>query len=99
MSRKGKKWNASRPLRPAEDFGVYDERTSPKRRTHITQAVEVTPGRVVEISYDTTTHEFFALGFHQESRLKLIDMILDDWLLTESVTEVMGGRRELGEEA
>ncbi len=94
MSEHKKQWNAKRPLRESEDYGVYE-----LRHLRTTQTLELAPGRFVEIRFDPSTREYVALGLRGDSRLAVINKILDDWLLTESVEEVLGGRRELGEAA
>jgi L-ribulose-5-phosphate 3-epimerase UlaE len=97
MSRgKKQQWTKNRPLRPAEDFGVYDEQLGQRQKwcPRTTQTLELAPGRFVEISFDPSTREYAALSLRGESRLALIDKILDEWLKVETVEEVLGGPRQ-----
>lgn len=86
------RWSAknSRPFKSSKDFGVWGG-IGRNWRTPKAQKIEVSPGRVVEFVYDPVSRLHSALRFCNESRLALIDMILDDWMARETVEEVLGG--------
>jgi hypothetical protein len=66
---------SSRPYTSSENFEIGDKR---KHRS-ATQTVEVLPERFVEVTFDPSTRQYIALGLRAQSRLELIDLILDDW--------------------
>jgi hypothetical protein len=71
---------SDRPYRSSESFGIRDEPNSHARRPRpLAQSIEVLPNRFVEIAFDVATRQYVALGLRAQSRLALIDLILDDW--------------------
>lgn len=91
MSRRRWDGRNSRPFKSSRDFGVYD--IGRNWRTPKAQQIEIAPGRVVEFIYDPISRLHSALGSCNDSRLALIDAILDDWMSRETIAEVFGGKR------
>lgn len=88
-----RRWDSPnrRPLKAAKYFGVFNSEKN--WRTPKVQQIEIAPGRVVEFVYDPVSRTHSAFRFFNESRLAVIDAILDDWLSREAVADVFGGKR------